>query len=372
MSPQSKAVSVAPIVLPSDRCQGNLYLAGKNTFLEFYTDEDKAIKRHACARSASADSQLKRSQILAQIEVPSIGSLKKNTSFCTQITQSTSTPTHRSSSPSDRSVLSCDNGVLPNAELQSPDATPRTCWADVADNTYDYCGATSELMPVVAMDANPDFGPMVAAMAQVTAATKAAMNAIDAPNNHHRDCDFSASAGHPMPQMPMMMPMSMCAYENQTMAHTPRVVKPRKVKRETEREVKPTKKCDTETVIEVDTPAAEDGITVMMRGIPCSFSQQALISCIDDAGLKDKYNFFYLPRDGNRRANLGYAFLNFVDEQSAKLCEETFQGVNLSPGRSKKTCTISPAAIQGLPSLWKHFHNKAVSRGSHAPMFLNV
>merc|ERR1719375_629265 len=53
----SAAASVAPIILWSGAHNGgNVYLAAKNTFLEFYTDEKKAIKRSAAARSASCDS----------------------------------------------------------------------------------------------------------------------------------------------------------------------------------------------------------------------------------------------------------------------------------------------------------------------------
>ena len=76
----SAAATIAPIVLWSDHCSGNLYLARKNTFLEFYTDENKALKRSAYPRSASADSHFKSSD-----------------------RSTTATPTNRSGSPSNRS-----------------------------------------------------------------------------------------------------------------------------------------------------------------------------------------------------------------------------------------------------------------------------
>merc|ERR1719265_1142439 len=123
----SEAAVVAPIVLWSDRCEGNLYLAGKNTFLEFYTDEKKAIQKSAHARSVSADSKF-----------PSCVCSSRSP-------QSTASPsTNRSSSPSNRSMVSSDNEVqaISNgalaiskcrsssevdslAELQSPGSTPR-------------------------------------------------------------------------------------------------------------------------------------------------------------------------------------------------------------------------------------------------------
>jgi RNA recognition motif-containing protein len=149
----------------------------------------------------------------------------------------------------------------------------------------------------------------------------------------------------------------------------PQVVKPRNPKGEGVTHGKAAKKQDLK---KFNKGAVNNNIatTLMIRGIPCSFSQEALITLIDDAGLKDKYNFFYLPRDGNRNSNLGYAFINFVDQPSADLCTQAFRGVPLAPARSSKTCMVSPGDIQGLPALWKHFRRTAVTRSSHGPMFL--
>merc|ERR1719160_626941 len=168
-----------------------------------------------------------------------------------------------------------------------------------------------------------------------------------------------------------MMPMSTCVGESPNLMQ-PQVVKPRNSKGEAASQVhKAAKKQDLK---KLNKSAANKDVatTLMIRGIPCSFSQEALLLLIDNAGLKNKYNFFYLPRDGNRSSNLGYAFINFVDQASADLCTNTFKGVPLAPVRSMKTCMISPADIQGLPALWKHFRRTAVSRGSHGPMFLKV
>merc|ERR1719161_3049353 len=156
---------------------------------------------------------------------------------------------------------------------------------------------------------------------------------------------------------------------NEQEVQEPQVVKARNTQKkgvsgETTSQVKHARKHDLKKLSKAAPNATDEITTLMIRGIPCSFSQEALISLIDGAGLEGKYNFFYLPRDGKRNANLGYAFINFVDERSAELCTATFQGVPLSPARSQKTCTISPADIQGLPALWKHFRRTAVCRGS--------
>lgn len=152
----------------------------------------------------------------------------------------------------------------------------------------------------------------------------------------------------------------------------PPVAKNDATKGESAVQAKPGKKKDAKKLNKSGTVPAEEVTTLMIRGIPCSFSQQALTSMLNDAGLKDKYDFFYLPRDGQKNSNLGYAFVNFVDVKSAEHCSTLFEGVQLDPFRSPKTCRISPGAIQGLPGLWDHFRNTAVSCGSNGPQFLNV
>merc|ERR1719364_154695 len=118
------------------------------------------------------------------------------------------------------------------------------------------------------------------------------------------------------------------------------------------RVVMPPKKQDLN---ELNTEPVEQITTLMIRGIPCSFSQDTLMKLIDNSGLKGKYDFFYLPRAGNNGSNLGYAFINFSNQECAEHCTATFNGVPLDPSRSMKICTISPADIQGLANLRKHF-----------------
>lgn len=109
--------------------------------------------------------------------------------------------------------------------------------------------------------------------------------------------------------------------------------------------------------------------TVMIRGIPCGFTQEQLLDMINQSGLQGKYDFFYLPRAGNSVSNLGYAFVNFTDAASAMACATALHGLSLDPSRSSKVCTIFPAHIQGYNNLKKRFRRTAMRRGARGPLF---
>lgn len=111
--------------------------------------------------------------------------------------------------------------------------------------------------------------------------------------------------------------------------------------------------------------------TLMVRHIPCRFTQEEVMRHLDSLGYARKYDFFYLPQDIRSRSNLGYAFVNFVDAATAKSCSETISGHAFGGCRSRKVCIVVPAHIQGLNNLITHFRSTAVMRSGHGPLFLN-
>lgn len=187
-----------------------------------------------------------------------------------------------------------------------------------------------------------------------------------------------------------MMPTQPCAKEPRTIVEIlPHVTKFLATEGDAERPVEPAKTQDNEKgkkdgeackagskkskMVRADKIPKEGATTLMIRGIPCGLSREDVMSSIDSGGFKGKYNFFYLPHDVDKKsANLGYAFINFVDVQSAGLATEAFTGVRLAKERSAKKLAISPASIQGLPNLRRHFANTVVSKGSNGPLFLAV
>jgi hypothetical protein len=123
---------------------------------------------------------------------------------------------------------------------------------------------------------------------------------------------------------------------------------------------------------EADAPAEGQTMTLMIRGIPCSKTQEDLMQTLAEHGLDGKFDFLYLPRPGRSLSNLGYAFVNFPNPADASQCLSSLDGLALDPTKSTKICSISPARIQGLAMLRKHFRKTAVSRCTRGPIFFKV
>jgi len=51
----------------------------------------------------------------------------------------------------------------------------------------------------------------------------------------------------------------------------------------------------------------------MLRNLPNNYTRDMFLSLLDEQGLSGLYDFVYLPMDFCRDANLGYAFVNFVN-----------------------------------------------------------
>lgn len=165
----------------------------------------------------------------------------------------------------------------------------------------------------------------------------------------------------PMPAMYMQVPVS----------EAKEAEKRSKVKSDTNTKQPAGKKKNLQT-LNANPELVDNITTLMVRNIPCSISQETLISLLDSNGLMGKYDFVYLPRAGNntsKSSNLGYAFINLVDHKSAELCAARFNGTALH-ARSLKVCRVTPAEIQGVAKLKKHFSKTAVIRGSRGPIFI--
>jgi hypothetical protein len=103
-----------------------------------------------------------------------------------------------------------------------------------------------------------------------------------------------------------------------------------------------------------DGDSAHNGQTVMIRHIACSYTQEQVMSFLDEAGFNGKYNFVYLPSNPAKNANLGYAFVNFVSAEYVDKCKEKLDGRVFGTSCTQKKCSVALAHMQGYSMISRH------------------
>jgi len=119
----------------------------------------------------------------------------------------------------------------------------------------------------------------------------------------------------------------------------------------------------------VDTPSSDwDGVTsLMIKNIPCSCSREDVLNAVEKFGFGNAHNFFYCPV--RRSKTIGYAFIGFPDEQSARGFAQSMSGYLFDQKSSTKVVAIVPARIQGFKETIAHFKNTSTIRNQGQKMF---
>mmetsp|Transcript_29838 Transcript_29838/g.88618 ORF Transcript_29838/g.88618 Transcript_29838/m.88618 type:complete len:298 (+) Transcript_29838:112-1005(+) len=94
-------------------------------------------------------------------------------------------------------------------------------------------------------------------------------------------------------------------------------------------------------------PSGPHGKTMMLRNIPCSVTQEELEKVIHEMGFGDRCDFVYVPPSHRPKTNIGYAFVNLIDEASADAFKLDFDSFRFPGKLSKKFCEVQPARLQG-------------------------
>jgi len=112
-------------------------------------------------------------------------------------------------------------------------------------------------------------------------------------------------------------------------------------------------------------PDDESNTTVMLRNIPNRYTQQMLLTLLEEHGFSPLFDFVYLPMDFRNGVNLGYAFVNLLTHQDATRLMQTFQGFSSWFLDSAKVCEVSWAhPHQGLHEHVERYRNSPVMHPS--------
>jgi hypothetical protein len=101
--------------------------------------------------------------------------------------------------------------------------------------------------------------------------------------------------------------------------------------------------------------------TLMIKNIPNRYTKEMMLAMVDQ-DFRNAYDFFYLPIDQESEANVGYAFINFIDPSTIRQFYKRFAGTKWQTYNSDKVCDIFYARIQGKSSCMEHFRNSNIMR----------
>lgn len=99
--------------------------------------------------------------------------------------------------------------------------------------------------------------------------------------------------------------------------------------------------------------------TLMIRNLPSHVTQTDLLHELNKLGLSKLYDFCYLPRDFNVVENKGYAFINFVSPETARMFRQSFHRQNFLAGQQP---VIADAVVQGLEANLRKWCGPRLSR----------
>jgi hypothetical protein len=88
--------------------------------------------------------------------------------------------------------------------------------------------------------------------------------------------------------------------------------------------------------------------TLLVRNLPCYYTQTSLMSLMDELGLEGQYDFVYAPMDFKSKRSMGYAFVNFRGVAATLFFRKAMDGFSRWPIRSQKVCSVVWSETQGL------------------------
>eukprot|EP00929_Paragymnodinium_shiwhaense_P020426 TRINITY_DN13625_c0_g1_i1.p1 TRINITY_DN13625_c0_g1~~TRINITY_DN13625_c0_g1_i1.p1 ORF type:complete len:407 (+),score=80.71 TRINITY_DN13625_c0_g1_i1:136-1356(+) len=101
--------------------------------------------------------------------------------------------------------------------------------------------------------------------------------------------------------------------------------------------------------------------TLQLRNVPNKYTQPKLMDEINQSGFEGSYDYLYLPTGSNVHSNIGYAFLNFRNAESAERFRTAFTSYVFKRYRSNRLGTVQVARVQGLTQNLLQFAQRPTS-----------
>lgn len=98
----------------------------------------------------------------------------------------------------------------------------------------------------------------------------------------------------------------------------------------------------------LSSPGGPCECTLMIRNLPCRLTQEDLMVTIRGLGLDGTYNFLYVVTSHRKDINVGYAFVNLIDQAHEHDFVQVFNGLVFPGFESHKVCAVNRARLQGL------------------------
>lgn len=116
---------------------------------------------------------------------------------------------------------------------------------------------------------------------------------------------------------------------------------------------------------EVQNEVKETRSSVMLRGVPETFTRPAMLQLLGTAGFFGRFNFLYLPMDFKRNLNLGYALINVVSPKEALRLSAYFEGFSSWDVPGGSVCSVAWCSPQqGLQAHLDRYKNSPVMHES--------
>jgi len=122
-----------------------------------------------------------------------------------------------------------------------------------------------------------------------------------------------------------------------------------------------------ESVVHSSNPPADKEVrtTVMLKGLPDTYTRTMLLQLLDAAGFFGRLNFLYLPVDFKRERSLGYALINLVTPSEALRLGRHFEGFSNWCVEGGGMCTVAWCSPQqGLDAHVERYRNSPVMHES--------